>query len=293
MLSLGGMPSESDRAATDAAHRAWLRDTFAKAAAAADATPVGDPVFGWSDRSMSSQVRTAVGDRWLRTVVEQQAWAGGDFWTGNEAANVIARVAKPSVIGHWEWRDGPWVVRAELMTLVHGTPCSDTPELHRPIELTASWWGELRASLRAVAEVPTQRTHLRQDDVSRRLAVFFGDRPGEVKVSRWTAAHTDLHWANLLAPQCVLVDWEGWGLAPIGYDAACLYVHSLLQPDIADRVHTELGEQLDTRDGLISQLYATTRLLLRVEQGDYPGMVIPLHRSAEQVIERLAASPPR
>lgn len=59
------------------------------------------------------------------------------------------------------------------------------------------------------------------------------------------------------------------------------------------RVHTELGGQLETCDGLISQLYATTRLLLRVEQGDYSGMAIPLHRSAERVIERLAASPRR
>ncbi|MFZ0121717.1 MAG: aminoglycoside phosphotransferase [Pseudonocardiaceae bacterium] len=284
------MPSESDRAAANAAHRAWLHDTFAKAAAAADAIPVGDPLFGWSDRSMGSRVRTAAGDRWLRMVVEQQAWADGDFWTGNGAANVITRVAKPSVIAHWEWQDGTWMVRAELMTLAEGTPRSNTPELRRPIELAASWWVELRTSLRALAEVPTQRTHLQQADVTRRLAVFFGDRPGEMTVSRWTAAHTDLHWANLLAPQCVLVDWEGWGLAPVGYDAACLYVHSLLQPDVADRVRAELGEQLDTRDGLISQLYVTTRLLLRVEQGDYPGMAIPLHRSAEWVIERLSAS---
>lgn len=287
------MPSESDRAAADAAHRAWLLDTFAKAAALADATPVGNPVFGWSDRSMGSKVRTTAGDRWLRMVVEQQAWAGGDFWTGNEAANVITGVSKPSVIGHWEWSDGTRVVRAELMTLADGTPCSDTPELRQTIELTASWWESLRASLRALTEVPTQRTHLHQVDVTRRLAVFFGDRPGEVAVSRWTAAHTDLHWANLLAPQCVLVDWEGWGLAPAGYDAACLYVHSLLQPNVADWVHTELGDQLDSRDGLISQLYTTTRLLLRVEQGDHQGMAIPLHHAAEQVIERLAVSPPR
>jgi hypothetical protein len=63
----------------------------------------------------------------------------------------------------------------------------------------------------------------------------------------------------------MLVDWEGWELAPVGYDAACLYVHSLLQPDIAGRVSTELGEQMDTRDGLILQLCATTRVLLRIE----------------------------
>lgn len=169
----------------------------------------------------------------------------------------------------------------------------ETPELRRPVELTTCWWDELRTSLRNLATVRTRRTHLRQADLTRRFAVFFGDRPGDVTVSHWAAAHTDLHWANLLTPQCMLVDWEGWGLAPVGYDAAWLYVHSLLQPDISGRVRTELSEQMDTRDGLISQLYATTRLLLRIEQGDYPGMAIPLHRNAERVIERLAISPHR
>jgi len=56
-----------------------------------------------------------------------------------------------------------------------------------------------------------------------------------VAASSWTAAHADLHWANVLAPDCALVDWEGWGLAPAGYDAATLYVHSLLAPDTGER----------------------------------------------------------
>lgn len=86
----------------------------------------------------------------------------------------------------------------------------------------------------------------------------------------------------------MLVDWEGWGRAPAGYDAACLLLHALLVPGVAARVHAELVEQLTSRDGLLAQLYATTRLLQRAEQGDYPGMAIPLHRNADRVIERLA-----
>jgi hypothetical protein len=120
------------------------------------------------------------------------------------------------------------------------------------------------------------------------LEVFFGDSPGDPTVTRWVAAHADLHWANLLAPDCVLVDWEGWGLAPAGYDAACLYVHTLLVPATAAMVHAELAAQLDTRDGLLAQLYATTRLLQRIDQGDYPGMAILLHRNAERVLAGLA-----
>ncbi len=284
------MSVESDLSVADAAHRTWLSDLFAKAAATAEATVLAEPTFGWNDRSVGARVATTSGEKWLRLVVEQQAWAGGEFWTGNADANVITEVAKPRMLGHWDWTDGGWAVRAELMTLVSGSACSPTPELREPVDLPKSWLTELASSLAALATVRTARVHLRQADVTLRLEVFFGDRTGDPTVSRWTAAHADLHWANVLAPDCVLIDWEGWGLAPAGYDVACLYVHSLLVPDIADRIRTELTELLESRDGLLAQLYATTRLLQRVDQGDYAGMAIPLHRNAERVIAQLAAT---
>ena len=76
-------------------------------------------------------------------------------------------------------------------------------------------------------------------------------------------------------------------MAPSGFDAATLYLHSLLQPTIAKQVHAEFKELLEHRDGLISQLYATTRMLLRIEYDDYPDLAVPLHRNAELVLQRL------
>lgn len=286
------MTAEPQMSAADAAHRRWLADVYATAAATAEATVLGEPVLGWHDRSAGARVQTAGGDQgWLRVVVEQHTWAGGEFWTGNTDANVITGVVKPRVLAHWDWTDGAWAVRAELTTFVDGYPCSPTPELQVPVELPETWWNELRSSLAALAATRTERIHLRQADITRRLAVFFGDRPGDPTIDRWTAAHADLHWANLIAPHCVLVDWEGWGLAPAGYDAASLYVHSLLAPAIAERVVEVFAEQLNTRDGLLAQLYATTRILMRIDQGDYPDLVIPLHHNAERVLHRLAATP--
>lgn len=244
-------------------------------------------MFGWRERSLSSRVRTRDGEFWLRVVSEQREWAEGDFWTGNLAASAIIGVAKPRVLRHWEWDDGASRLRAELMTLVPGRRCSATPELRQSLQLPATWWAGLHTSLEALAATRTGRVHLRQADVTRRLAVFFGDRVADPTVSRWTPAHTDLHWANLLAPDCVLVDWEGWGVAPGGFDAACLYLHSLLQPEMAERVRAELSERLDDRDGLLSQLYVTGRMLLRINSGDYEDLAIPLHRNAETVIEAL------
>lgn len=273
---------------SDEAHRAWLTEALAKAAAEVEATVVGELVFGWRERTLSGRVRAGEGEFWLRVVSDQREFAEGDFWTGNVDASTIVGVAKPRVLRHWDWADGAMRLRAELMTLLPGRVCSSTPELRHRLELPQDWWRELHESLAALREVDTMRVHLRQEDISTRLTVFFGDRVADTRVSEWTAAHTDLHWANLLAPECALVDWEGWGVAPAGFDAACLYLHSLLVPEMAERVHAELAAELASRDGLVSQLYVIGRMLLRVNAGDYPDLALPLHHHAERVIAELS-----
>ncbi|MGH3939242.1 MAG: aminoglycoside phosphotransferase [Pseudonocardiaceae bacterium] len=272
--------------AEDDTHRAWMRAVFAEAASQASATVVGGAVFGWRDRSLSARVHAESAELWLRVVTEQEQWAGGDFWTGNADANTITGVSKPSVLRAWEWAENTVRMRAELMTLIKGRQCSPTPELRVPVELPGTWWQALQESLQTLAEVPTGRTYLTEHEIARRLEVFFGDR-ADPTVSEWTVAHTDLHWANLIAPDLVIVDWEGWGIAPVGFDAATLYLHSLLQPATAKQVRTEFDELLEHPDGLISQLYVTTRMLLRIEHGDYPDLAVPLHHNAERVLERL------
>ena len=37
-------------------------------------------------------------------------------------------------------------------------------------------------------------------------------RHAPVASDDWHVGHGDLHWANLTAPQCMLLDWEHWGL---------------------------------------------------------------------------------
>ncbi|NKQ59385.1 aminoglycoside phosphotransferase [Amycolatopsis sp. K13G38] len=264
-----------------------MAGAFSKAAAEAGATVAGEPVFGWRERTIGAPVDTPDGPRWLRVVSEHHRWAEGDFWTGNADAATITGVAKPRLLGCWEWHDGDYRLRAEVMTIVPGRHCSATPELHEPLPLPDLWWRELRGSLYALAQVDTVRVHVSQADVAHRIRVFFGDRVTDPTVSSWSAAHTDLHWANLMAPGCALVDWEGWGMAPAGFDAATLYLHSLLVPEMADRVVTAFSAQLQARDGLLSQLFVTGRMLLRINSGDYPELAIPLHRNAERVIEVL------
>jgi hypothetical protein len=270
----------------DDGHRAWLRTCFTQATAKAGATGNAAVNWGWRDRSISAPVTTSDGPRWLRVVAEAEQWASGEFWTGNVEAGQLDGIAKPQVLAHWEWSEQHHLVRAELMTVVPGRPCSPTPELRDNLVLPGTWWSGLHGSLSALAGAATNRTAVSQEEVTRRVRVFFGDRV-DPAVRCWTVAHADLHWANLFEPDFMLADWEGWGQAPAGYDVATLYVHSLLQPAAAERVRDEFADLLEGPDGLLSQLYATARMLLRINSGDYADLAIPLHHNAERVIALL------
>lgn len=57
------------------------------------------------------------------------------------------------------------------------------------------------------------------------------------------------------------MDWEGWGTAPTGYDAATLYLHSLPVPDLAERVRKEFCNLLGDPAGRVGELTACTEIL--------------------------------
>ncbi|MBI1759318.1 MAG: hypothetical protein HYR62_08855 [Actinobacteria bacterium] len=107
---------------------------------------------------------------------------------------------------------------------------------------------------------------------------------GDPHTLTWSTAHGDLHWGNLTHPDCWLLDWEGWGTAPSGYDAASLYCASIMQPDIAARVYVTFADLLDTRDGVVAQLAAAARLLRHVDLGEHADVAGPLHRHARRLV---------
>ncbi|GAB3970495.1 hypothetical protein GCM10029978_043890 [Actinoallomurus acanthiterrae] len=269
----------------DENHRVWMRTALGYAAELFGLELVGRPVFGWRDRSIGVAASPVTGGpvRWLRVVTEHLSWASGDWWTGNKDAVEITGITKPEVIDIREWTDDGQALRAEVMTYIPTRPCSPTPELRHGIDLSADWWGDLRRGLDHLAGFPTDRRAVDQEQVSRRLRIFFGDRI-DTRVDQWTTAHGDLHWANLTAPDFAVLDWELWGRAPYGYDAATLYCHSLLQPDVAETVHDRFADVLDTSDGTRTQLFVITRMLLRADRGDYLDSVIPLHHHARSLL---------
>ncbi|MGH8793929.1 MAG: aminoglycoside phosphotransferase [Stackebrandtia sp.] len=281
------MATEAEVAAADEKFKEFMRGNLRRAAEHFALTVTGEPVFGWRLRSIGARAHsTRHGDCWLRVVSEFPEWAHGDVWTGNADANAVTGVDKPQVLDSTEWNEADWrVQRAEVCTLVVESTCSATEEPPISLDLPDSWWTGLRANLDRLGRQPTQRRRTDQDTITRRLRVFFGDRV-DPEATEWTCAHGDLHWGNLTAPDLTILDWEHWGLAPAGYDAATLLCYSLAFPDVAARVQREFHDVLTTPSGVVAQLHVVTRLLLRIENGDYPHLAVPLHRHAQTLVER-------
>lgn len=266
-------------------HRKWLQSILQKAATHFSVTLQGTPIFGWNDRTIGAKVYKGNVKYWLRVVTEQYYWAKGDWWVGNEAANQIKGILKPEVVDSWEWEQAEKKCKAVLMTYIKGEVCSKTPELRIWVALPQQWWVALRDSLDMLARLPTNRIITTQEKVNHRLHIYYGDEV-DTTITQWETAHGDMHWGNIFSPRFCLLDWEGWGLAPKGYDAATLYCYSLLVPNVAKQVYDTFADKLDTVDGIKAQLYVITRLIRRIDQGDASELAIPLRQHAAVLLKR-------
>lgn len=280
--------------ASDETFSAWMRDNLAHAADQFDLTVAGDPVLGWALRSISAPADGPNGTVWLRVLTERTRWLDdpglATFWTGNIDANTITDVPKPAVL-HWTEWEAPTEqrrVRAEVMSYVDGEPCSPTDVLHEPLELPDRWWQQLRHAVDTIAAIPTHRFADTTPSAYGRIRQIFGDTVAD-RLS-WTpaTAHGDLHWNNLLQPELCLLDWELWGQAQHGTDAATLYLYALPAPDTARQVHAVFSDVLDSPAGQVAQLGVAARILHRAENGEYPDLAGPVRTLAEGLIRTLA-----
>ncbi|WP_329347330.1 aminoglycoside phosphotransferase family protein [Streptomyces sp. NBC_01261] len=83
------------------------------------------------------------------------------------------------------------------------------------------------ATSTSIAATPTDRTAVRQEYIARAVPQCTG-LPAP-QITEWTCVHGDFHAANLTA-RATILDWEGWGIAPRGYDAATLCAYAQLAP---------------------------------------------------------------
>lgn len=185
------------------------------------------------DRETMARKRRSVGactDRgtWVRVErrgLDRIRVQGGD---GTASAEALHGIAKPAWLSGVAWRDEtePVMWRADETGLLPDAPVGSAVVTKDP-QLSEDWWASLNASLDALAAQHTNRIAtpdtetLTQELVTRTIHSVF---PGvETAVVDWRPAHGDLNWANMTAPVFCLFDWEDWGMAPRGLDAANLW----------------------------------------------------------------------
>ncbi|WP_371780176.1 hypothetical protein [Streptosporangium subroseum] len=156
-------------------------------------------------------------------------------------------------------------------------------------DLPSTWWAALRAALDDIATISTHRHTIRQQYLDRAMPRFLG-APINTTAPSWSTAHGDCHYANVCAPTLHVLDWEGWGLAPTGYDAAMLHSYSLLVPSAATRVHSEFAYVLDTPAGRFAELAVITELLQSITRGDNLEPAEPLRNRAAHLLGRAVES---
>ncbi|MCX4428958.1 hypothetical protein [Streptomyces mirabilis] len=246
----------------------------------------GVEFWGWAGRTLGAPARTATGAAvWLRLVSAPEDKAAGKLWDGAlDAQYAFGDLdgRRPALLVVHDAVDDGTAYRGELSVRVDEPVLSDDPVLQHDLQLPDSWWTGLAGSLAKVSAVDTDRVAVRQQYVERAIPDFVGI-PAPA-VSCWTTAHADVHWSNLTSP-LRLLDWEGWGRSPEGFDAATLYAYSLLQPDTAARVRA-VFPVLGSPAGLAAEATVCAQLLQTVSRGDNLTLAAPLRAWSEELRRR-------
>ncbi|WP_101258375.1 hypothetical protein [Streptomyces barkulensis] len=249
------------------------------------------------DRDTLVRKRRSLGARtdrgtWVRIERRRMEKIGGQGWNGTECAAVLEGVAQPRWHRAVVWRqpDGAAMWRADETDLLPGAPIG-TSVLASDPGLPDAWWQALNASLDVLAAHRTSRVAtpdtvtITQRDVTEAIGRFLPDGI-DTTVSQWRPAHADLNWANMTGPQFCLFDWEDWGMAPRGLDAASLWGNSLAVPALAERVRHERRRDLESRDGKLMTLFVCAKILAPDAHPEDPRPE-PARRTAARIAEEL------
>lgn len=231
-------------------------------------------------RTLSGPVTRPDGSlAWLR--VESATKPGGRLWEGNRLAEELLPpyTPRPRLLAAHTWGTTPMLFQALVFSRLDASPVSLTPDLREPPTLSRTWWTDLRTVLHDLQQV--NPPHGRRSHTPGFLARVPTHLPEvaeagvDLTVHSWEVAHGDLHWANLTRDPLVLLDWEGWGSAPAGYDAAVLHAYALPEPDTAAQVHKVFAEELDTETGQLAQLIICAEIVQAAPRDDLHARLAP------------------
>ena len=221
---------------------------------------------------------------WVRVECRGLERLDGQGW-GIEAAEALRDVAKPEWYAGIAWFDPARRVmwRADETSYVEEQPVGKAAAA---TGLPDAWWASLDGSLDVMAGHRVTRLAtpdcepITQERVSSMIEKVLPHRVDST-IEEWTTAHADLNWANLTGPNLYILDFEDWGRAPRGLDAANLWRSSLTVPEVSDRVYRQRRADLESRTGQIMMLFYCAEIMSWADESE------PALAPAKVAVERL------
>jgi hypothetical protein len=191
----------------------------------------------------------------------------------------------PKILRETEWQGDGVSWHAFQFTRAPSPSIQSTPWISAPMpDLGDRWIADLSRALAAVSAAPLSRWVIHPGLVARVIAQRFG-RKAPYDIDEWRSAHGDLNWGNLTAPELSLLDWEQWGAAPRGFDAATLLSLSIGEAALYRRLERAFAGELATPSGKVARLFTLARRLNRIEAGlQDPREHRPIEREAWRVL---------
>ena len=229
--------------------------------------PVGELHFGYSRRSVGSVALARDGSQ---SWVKLSALRGrATHWLCDGELSVEERkgVPRPTLLNSRLWSDGDMHFAATQWTLAASPAVEPTSWAGaNASEVSDAWIASLKDALSSLAKIETKRSRYQPQRVEWMIRNCFGSRAPCI-ADEWCVAHGDLQWSNLTAPSLTLLDWECWGHAPRGYDAAYLIATSCANPELVRRLERAFVHDLETPSGRVARLTALANLIGLIKAG--------------------------
>lgn len=228
---------------------------------------IGELQSGYSKRSVGTVARARDGSHCWVKVTALRGFATHWLRDGELSIEESEGVPRPRLLASRQWSDGNMHYAAMQWTLAASPAIEPTHWAGaNASEVSDAWIASLKDALSSLAKIETKRARYQPQHVERMIRDCFGSGSPCV-ADEWCVAHGDLQWSNLTAPSLALLDWECWGHAPRGYDAAYLIATSCADPDLVGRLERTFAGDLETPSGQVARLTALATLIGLIEAG--------------------------
>jgi hypothetical protein len=241
------------------------REAIAEACRVLACVQTGEIRRGAIRRSIGIQVSDQDGrPSWLKIVALRTSY---DEWArnGELSSRSMVGVPMPRLLRDFEMNAGGLRCHALQFSQAPSPVILDTPWIvATPLSIDEEWLAKLKHAVDRISSAPLTRWLIHPGAAVRIIAQRFG-RKAPHTVDEWRPAHGDLNWSNLTAPDLTLLDWERWGAAPRGFDAATLLSFSARDADLFHRIEALFADDLNTTSGVVARLFQYARRLARLD----------------------------